>query len=107
MKKIALLTILVLIVAPGLYAASWTGWITDEHCGAKGNNAEHKGCALKCAKDHGAALVFYNNADKKIYKLDKQDEAKAHVGAEVTVTGEADGDSIKVSSIEESKPAAK
>ena len=33
MKKIALLTILVLIVAPGLYAASWTGWIVDEHCG--------------------------------------------------------------------------
>jgi hypothetical protein len=99
--------ILVLIVAPGLYAASWTGWITDEHCGAKGNNAGHKSCALKCAKEHGAALVFYNNADQKIYKLDKQDVAKEHVGGEVTVTGEAEGDSIKVASIEDSKPAAK
>ena len=107
MKRIALLVALVLMVAPAMYAASWTGWITDEHCGAKGASADHKGCALKCAKDHNAALVFYNNADKKIYKLDKQDEAKAHVGAEVVVTGEATGDSIKVSSIEESKPASK
>src|SRR5205809_1844020 len=102
MKRTTLLIILALVVSPALYAASWTGWITDEHCGAKGNNAEHKSCALKCAKDHNAALVFYNNADKKIYKLDKQDVAKAHVGAEVVVTGEADGDNIKVASIEES-----
>lgn len=107
MKRIVLLMILVLIVAPGLYAASWTGWITDEHCGAKGNNAGHKGCALKCAKEHGAALVFYNNADQKLYKLDKQDIAKEHLGGEVVVTGEAEGDSIKVTSIEDSKPAAK
>ena len=104
MKKIALLAILVLIVAPGLYAASWTGWIVDEHCGGKDANAAKKGCTLKCAEG-GAALVLYNSADKKTYKLDKQDEAKAHVGAEVTVTGEADGDSIKVTSIEETKPA--
>ena len=106
MKRIALLTILVLIVAPGLYAASWTGWIVDEHCGAKDANAAKKGCTLKCAKD-GAALVLYNNADQKLYKLDKQDVAKEHVGAEVTVTGEAEGDSIKVASIEDSKPPAK
>ena len=99
MKRTALLIALVLLVAPAMYAASWTGWITDEHCGAKGNNAGHKGCALKCAKEHGAALVFYNNADQKIYKLDKQDLAKEHVGHEVTVTGDAEGDSIKVSGI--------
>ena len=107
MKRTTLLIILALVVSPALYAASWTGWITDEHCGAKGNNAGHKGCALKCAKDHGAALVFYNNADQKVYKLDKQDLAKENVGHEVTVSGEATGDSIKVTSIEESKPATK
>src|SRR5947208_12647718 len=105
MKRMALIFALMFLAASALQAASWTGWITDEHCGAKGNNAEHKSCALKCAKDHNAALVFYNNADKKIYKLDKQDIAKAHVGAEVVVTGEADGDNIKVASIEESKPS--
>ena len=107
MKRTALVVFLMFMAATALHAASWTGWITDEHCGAKGNNAEHKSCAMKCAKDHGAALVFYNNADKKIYKLDKQDVAKAHLGTEVVVTGEAEGDSIKVASIEDSKPAAK
>ena len=106
MKRTALLIALVLMVAPALHAASWTGWITDDHCGAKGANAGHKGCALKCAGD-GSKFAFYNNADKKVYALDKQDMAKEHLGAEVTVTGEADGDKIKVESIAEAKPAAK
>ena len=94
--------VLIFLLAPALYAADWTGWITDAGCAEKGANAEHKSCALKCA-GKGKALVFYNNADKKIYKLDKQDVAKQHVGAEVVVTGEADGDSIKVTSIAEAK----
>ena len=66
MKKLALVVALVLMVAPAMYAGSWTGWITDEHCGAKGNNADHKGCAMKCAKEHNAKLVFYNNADQML-----------------------------------------
>ena len=102
MKKLALVMALVLLAAPALYAGSWTGWITDEHCAAKGNNAGHKGCALKCAEG-GAKLVFYNNEDKKIYKLDKQDLAKEHIGHEVTVSGEAADGAIKVASIEEKK----
>ena len=107
MKRTALLIALVLMVAPALYAGSWTGWITDEHCGAKGNSADHKGCALKCAKEHNAKLVFYDNTAKKIYKLDNQELALSHVGHEVTVSGDVTGDAIKVSGIEESKPAAK
>ena len=102
MKKFAILTILALLFVPALQAATWTGWITDAACAEKGAKAEHKGCALRCA-GRGEALVLYNNADKKIYKLDKQDEAKAHIGAEVAVTGELDGDSIKVTSIAETK----
>jgi hypothetical protein len=103
MKKtsIALIALLAItFLAPALaHAGDWTGWVTDEHCGAKGAKADHKGCAEKCAKE-GSKLVFYNNADKKIYKLDNQDLAKAHLGHEVKVSGEATGDSIKVSAIE-------
>lgn len=102
MKKFATFLVLAMLAVPALQAATWTGWITDAACATKGNKAEHKDCALRCAK-RGEALVFYNNADQKIYKLDKQDEAKAHLGYEVNVTGELDGDSIKVSSIEEKK----
>jgi hypothetical protein len=108
MKKTSLVLIALLAIsflAPALvHAGDWTGWITDEHCGAKGAKAEHKACAEKCIKD-GGKLVFYNNADQKIYKIDNQDLAKQHLGHEVKVSGEASGDSIKVSGIEAAKAA--
>jgi len=85
-------------------AGSWNGWITDDACAAKGAKAAHADCAKKCLTK-GAKLVFYNNADQKIYKLDKQDVAKEHIGHEVTVKGEAKDDAIAVSSIEEVKPS--
>ncbi|HYO12195.1 MAG TPA: DUF5818 domain-containing protein [Thermoanaerobaculia bacterium] len=86
----------------GAMKGSWTGWITDEHCGAKGAKAEHKDCATKCL-ENGGKLVFYNTADEKIYALDNQDLAKQHLGHEVKVTGEADGKAIKVASIEKTE----
>ena len=87
-----------LLIAPVVCADTWSGWITDENCGAKGAKSGHKECALKCLGE-GAALVFYNSADAKIYKLDNQEMAKEHAGAEVEVTGEFNGNLIKVTSI--------
>ena len=110
MKKttIVLFTVLALAVAALAGAAgtkgTWTGWVTDEHCGAKGASADHKACAEKCL-DKGGKLVFYNTADKKIYSLDNQDMAKQNIGHEVKVTGEVDGKSIKVASIDAAAPA--
>jgi hypothetical protein len=108
MKKTTavLLTLLALTVFAMPLAAgtkgTWTGWITDDHCGAKGAKAEHKGCAEKCLNG-GSKLVFYNTEDKKLYSLDKQDVAKEHLGHEVKVTGEVEGDAIKIESIEMAK----
>ncbi len=97
----ALAVVLALLPLASLRAdtGSWSGWITDDSCNAKGAKASHAACATKCL-GNGAKLVFYNNADKKIYKLDKQDVAKMHIGHEVTVKGEAKGDTIAVASIE-------
>lgn len=78
---------------------TWTGWVTDEHCAAKGAKAEHKDCALKCI-ENGGKLVFYNTADEKIYALDNQEVAKEHLGHAVKVTGEVEGSAIKVEKIE-------
>lgn len=108
MKKmtVVFLTLLSLTVALAASAGtkgSWTGWVTDEHCGAKGASADHKACAEKCLKN-GGKLVFYNTGDKKIYSLDNQDMAKANIGHEVKVTGEVDGKSIKVASIDAAAP---
>jgi len=105
----AFLAVLSLVVAPVAATAagtagSWNGWITDEACGAKGANAAHKACAEKCL-EKGGKLVLYNTGDKKLYKLDKQDVAKQHLGHEVTVKGTADGDNIAVESIEPTAPA--
>ena len=93
---------LLLLVGMPLQAADWTGWITDEHCAAKGASEGHKGCALKCA-DGGAALVFYNPADEKVYKLSDQAAAKANVGHKVKVVGTLEGETITVESISEVK----
>ena len=62
------------IAAATLFAAamtmaadgSWTGWISDSQCGAKGANAKAAECTAKCVKG-GAKYVFVNDADKKVY----------------------------------------
>lgn len=92
-----------LLIAPALLADEWVGWITDEHCGAKGAADGHKSCALKCA-DGGAALVLYNEADKQLYKLSDQAAAKEHVGHKVKVEGTIEGSTITVKSIAEAAP---
>jgi hypothetical protein len=102
MKKMTVLLFTLLTLTAVLASAgtkgTWTGWVTDEHCGAKGASADHKACAEKCLTQ-GGKLVFYNTGDKKIYSLDKQDVAKENIGHEVQVTGEVDGKAIKVESI--------
>jgi hypothetical protein len=97
---LSLALVLTLLAVPAM-ADEWTGWITDESCGAKGANAGHKDCAMKCL-ENGEALVFYNTADEKIYQLDNQDTAKQHIGHEVKVTGTLEGEKIVVESIEAS-----
>lgn len=103
MRKLASLSLVfalaLVLAAPSFAAESWTGWITDSHCGAKGASAKHsKTCVEKCAQGD-AKVVFYNNADQNLYEIDKTELALEHVGHEVTVTGTLDGKSIKVESI--------
>jgi hypothetical protein len=96
------------IAAATLFAAAmsmaadgtWTGWISDSQCGAKGANAQAGECTTKCVKEHGAKYVFVNDADKKIYAIDAQDQAAPHAGHHVVVKGNVDGDTIKLTAIE-------
>jgi hypothetical protein len=87
-----------------LRADSWTGWISDSGCGAKGAAAAHKACALKCVKG-GAKYVFVNPETKEVTPIDNQDAVKeSDVGQEVTVTGTmTDSKSIHVDSIAAAK----
>jgi len=83
-----------------LRADSWTGWISDSGCGAKGASAGHKACALKCVKG-GGKYVLVDPATKAVTPIDNQDAVKeSDVGQEVTVTGTmTDSKSIHVDSI--------
>jgi hypothetical protein len=85
---------------------TWTGWISDSHCGAKGMSADHKACAETCVKTKGASWVFVNAKTKKVLSIKNQDAVNADedLGAAVKVTGHVTEDgSIQVDSIAKEK----
>ena len=85
--------------------ATWTGWISDDHCGAKGMSADHKACATTCIKN-GSKYVFVNGADKKVIAIHNQDAVNGdkNLGQEVKVTGHLmDDGSLHVDSIANAK----
>ncbi|MGH9718042.1 MAG: hypothetical protein ACRD4R_15125 [Candidatus Acidiferrales bacterium] len=96
-SMLGLLAMLVLAFGVSVNAAgrttTWTGWISDSHCGAKGMSASHKACAETCVKTKGAKWVFVNEKTKHVIMIDNQavvvpNEALGH---EVKVTGQLTG----------------
>lgn len=101
---LAVVALAALALAPVAAAddGQWGGWITDANCGAKGANAEHKDCAIKCHKK-GQALVLYDTDSEEMYQLSDQEMAMDNLGYPVVVKGELDGDTIQVASIEKAE----
>jgi hypothetical protein len=91
MSTFALAAMLVAILSLAVHAKtmSWTGWISDSACAAKGMSASHKDCAVKCVKEKGASWVFVNSKTKAVLSIHNQDAVNADndLGQEVTVTG--------------------
>ena len=102
------------VTAATLFAAAltmaadgtWTGYISDSNCGAKGANNSARECTIKCVKG-GAKYVFVNDADKKVYVVDAQDKVAEHAGHHVTVKGTVDGGTLKLESIDMAPPDSK
>jgi hypothetical protein len=90
--------LLLSVFAVGAFAESWTGTISDSHCGAKHAAATEKdqACAQKCI-DGGAAAVFVSG--DKVYKIENQDAVKGHYGHKVTINGKMEGDTVHVDSV--------
>jgi hypothetical protein len=82
---------------------SWTGWISDDMCGAKNAGQAGAECASRCVKEHGAKYVFVDETDKKIYAIEAQDKVAPHAGHHVVVKGTMDGSVLKLTSIEMAK----
>jgi len=78
---------------------TWSGWITDAMCGAKGANAGHASCAAKSVKELGGKFALYDTDAKKSYILDPQEKAAENLGHPVTITGTLEGDTLHVTSI--------
>jgi hypothetical protein len=99
----------VLLFAAGMASSAnaksetWTGWISDSSCGAKGANAGAKDCTTKCVKQQGASYVFVDSKTQKVVAIHNQDAVNPDeaLGHEVTVTGDVQKDgSIHVEKIE-------
>ena len=85
-----------------LAADSWTGVISEAHCGAKhadaDTNEKSAACIKNCVKG-GAAPVLVT--DGKVVNLDKESQAKVmdHLGHKVTVTGKLEGETLHIDSV--------
>ena len=95
MKKYLMLV--ALFFAATVFAAekgTWTGYISDSHCGAKGEG--HKECAQKCVKE-GFAPVFV--IGEKVYKITDPKKVSKFIGDKVTITGTITDDSIDIETV--------
>jgi hypothetical protein len=95
MKKY--LFLIVLLGSMVVYAAekgTWTGYISDAHCGAKGEG--HASCAKKCVKD-GYAPVFV--VGDKVYAITDTKKVEKFIGDKVTITGTITDDKIDIEKV--------
>ena len=89
-----------LFCAAGMFAGEWTGVVSDSHCGAKHNtpSAAATKCVQTCIKGGGEAVFVTGD---KVLKLDaaSQEKVKGHYGHQVSVTGDVDGDTLKIDTL--------
>jgi hypothetical protein len=96
---------LTLVASAKEKSKTWTGWISDSACAAKGVSADHRDCAIKCVKEKGTSWVFVNTKTKAVLNIHNQDAVtEDHVGHEVKVTGHLmDDGTLHVESIAPAK----
>jgi hypothetical protein len=102
MKKFVLGLAVFTALAMTAMAAEVTGYISDAGCTKKQGatkvaSADHAGCAAACIKKGDKAVLV--TSDGKVYQIADQDKVKEHAGMKVTVVGDINGDTIKVSEV--------
>ena len=86
------------LFATTAFAASFTGIVTDEHCGAKHvqTSQADEDCVRKCLRNGTRAALI---VDGKIYRIRNQEAIKGHEGHKVTVSGSLKGDTLHIDSL--------
>ncbi len=81
---------------------SWTGVVSDSHCGTKHSTASDGAatCVAKCVSG-GSKYVLVSGG--KVYQLDAQDKFADFAGKSVKITGTEKDGAITVSSVEAAK----
>jgi hypothetical protein len=103
LNRMAMLTAAVLLLAViGAMAApdtgTWTGWVMDQKCAAKGA-AANADCARKCIAA-GEPMVLVTDADKSIVTIANPKALEDHIGHHVKVQGAISNNKLTVSSAE-------
>jgi len=78
-------------------AEDFSGTIMDSKCSGNKAMRENAACAARCIKGGDSAVLVTDEG--KIYKIADQAKVVEHAGHKVTITGSADGDTIKVESV--------
>jgi hypothetical protein len=102
-KAFASLTVLLALSTMPVWAATFTGTVTDDMCGAKHMmpGKPDATCARACVK-RGAKYAL-SSGDKLYLLSGKGAEVDALAGQKVTVTGELKGNTLTVASIKAAK----
>lgn len=82
-------------------AGTFVGYISESGCGAKHVTGSDKdvNCVKGCVKK-GAKPVFVTEDNKKVYQISDASKVMDHLGKKVQVTGELEGDTLKVDSVQ-------
>ena len=100
-------TVLVMCVAAlAAEPRTWTGTIADKMCGSDhkkmGGKLADRDCTLACAKG-GSPYVLVS--DGTVYELKNHDaDLRTHAGHVVKLTGELQGEAIRVEKVEVAPP---
>ena len=85
--------------------SSWTGVVSDSHCGAKHATASDDAatCVAKCVAGGAKYVLVYGD---KVYQLTPQDKFSDFAGKSVKVAGTEQDGAITVTSVEAAQPPA-
>lgn len=79
---------------------SWTGVVSDDHCGLKHSDASEEGatCVKKCVTEMGGKYALVSEG--KVYKIEPQEKFADFAGKAVKVTGTEKDGTITASAVE-------
>ena len=100
MKRALIGLSLVSFLQVGAFAATFEGYVSEAHCGAKHDavSQANSKCIAGCLK-HGSDPVLVRDGKVLQFDADSKEKAKAFAGQKVKIDGDLSGDTVKISDI--------